>query len=49
VHVDLQRIDGGPRRLVTPERIDDPVPRDDLAGFEQQRREQRTLLRRADR
>ena len=47
VHVDLQRADRGVRRLVAPERIDEPVAGHDAAAFEQQRREQSPLLRRA--
>ena len=45
--IDLDRMAGGPGRAVAPEQLDQPVDRDDLAGVEQQDREERALFRRA--
>ena len=45
-HVDLQRVDGCRGRLLAPQRVDQPVARDDLAARDQQAREQRDLLAR---
>jgi len=49
VDVDLERGDGGTRRVGSPERVDEPVPRDDRVRVQQQQDEQGTLLRRAER
>ena len=46
VHVDLQRVDGRRGRLLAPQRIDQPVARDDVSARDQQAREQRHLLAR---
>ena len=46
VHVDLQGVDGRRGRLLTPQRVDQPVARDDLPAGDQQAREQRHLLAR---
>ena len=45
----LERRDGGRRRIAGPERLDEPVDRDDPTGLEQQQREERPLLRAAER
>jgi hypothetical protein len=49
VDVDLQRGRGRCGRLVAPECIDERVAGDDLAGAEEEGREQRALLRRSQR
>ena len=46
--VDLDRMRGGPRGVLTPEDVDEPIVRHDLAGMQQQNREQGALLRRAE-
>ena len=45
VHVDLQRLLRGRRRILAPHRIDEPVARHDFARLQEERREQRALLR----
>ncbi|HEY7692075.1 MAG TPA: cupin domain-containing protein [Gaiellaceae bacterium] len=45
VDVDLERLDGRGRRRLAPERVDEGVARHRLACPEQQRRQQRALLR----
>src|SRR5581483_6748133 len=45
----LQRRRRGRRRLARPERVDQPVGRDDPAGVEEEQSEQRPLLRSAER
>ncbi len=42
--VDLQRVLGRRRRRLAPERVDEPVDRDELVGMEEQDGEHRTLL-----
>ena len=49
VDVDLQRADRARRRLVAPERVDEPLARHGRAAPQQQLREQRALLRAAER
>ncbi len=44
----LQRRRGGRGRCPVPERIEEPVERDDAPGLEQERRQQRALLRAAE-
>jgi hypothetical protein len=46
VDVDLQRVDRRRGRLLTPQRVDQPVARDDVPARDQQAREQRHLLAR---
>jgi hypothetical protein len=43
--VDLERLDRRGRRLLAPQCVDEGVPRDCLARTQQQRRQQRALLR----
>ena len=45
--VDLDRMQGRPRRAIAPEHVDQPIRRDDLAGMHQEDREDGPLLRRA--
>jgi hypothetical protein len=49
VHVDLQRLDGRGRRILSPEAVDQLLRRDDAPAIDEQEREQRALLRRAER
>jgi hypothetical protein len=49
VDVHLERGDGGTRRVGSPERVDQLVPRDDGVCVQQQQDEQGALLRRAER
>ena len=42
--VDLQRLVDGRRRVLLPQRVDQPVSRDDAIGVEQQQGQQRALL-----
>jgi hypothetical protein len=49
VDVHLERANRRRRRLVSPEGVDEAVARDDLTRPEEQRREQSSLLRRAER
>ena len=48
VDVDLERLLRRGGRFLTPDGVDQPVARDDLAGMQQEGREERTLLRRAE-
>jgi hypothetical protein len=45
VDVDLERGDGGSRRLVAPERVYQPVARHDCVRVQKQQRKQGALLR----
>ena len=49
VHVHLQRLLRGGRRILAPNRIDEAVTRDDFPGLQKERREERALLRRTKR
>jgi hypothetical protein len=43
VHVNLERVRSGRRRVLAPQRVDQPVARHDPAAGHQQAREQRDL------
>ena len=47
-HVDLDRVRGRARRAFAPQQVDEPIDRHDLSGVEQQDRQERSLLRRAE-
>jgi len=49
VHVDLQRLDGGRRRCLSPEPVDELLGRHHAPAIREQQREQPALLRRAER
>jgi hypothetical protein len=49
VDVDLQRLNGRPRRFRAPQRVDERLAGDDLVRAQQQQREQGALLRPAER
>ena len=48
-HVHLERVVDGGRRVIAPDVVDEPVARDDLVRVHQKDREQRSLLRSAER
>jgi hypothetical protein len=49
VDIHLKRLGGGTRRRLSPQLVDQPLPRQRLTGCEQQRGEQRPLLRSPER